>query len=403
MERTPDMAETARPVLRLKPKADGRRVRRGAPWVYLSDIVADRRSRAIPPGAVATLEDSERVPLATVAVNMGSKIAARVLDFDPDAVVDAAWIEARLAAAAAHRARLYDAPFYRLVHAEADGLPGIVVDRFGDVAVLQPNAAWAAEREDWIADALVRLGMPCVLRNASGRARGLEGLDEAGAVLRGALPEAPLPVAMNGATYLADVTGGQKTGLFYDQRPNHAMAARLARGAVLDVFSHVGGFALAMLAGRAETAVCVDGSAAALDLLRGGAEASGVAGRIETRRGDAFATMAALAAEGARFDTVVCDPPAFAPTRAALEAGLRGYEKVALLAAPLVEPGGYLVLCSCSHAVDLAAFRTACLRGLGRARRRGRIVHTGSAGPDHPVHPHLAESGYLKALFLRLD
>ncbi len=392
-----------RPVLRLKPKADPRRVRRGAPWVYLSDIVADRRAKSIPAGTIATLEDAERAPVATVAVNMGSKIAARVMDHDPAAVIDAAWIAGRLAAAADLRARAFDAPFHRLVHAEADGLPGVIVDRFGAVAVLQPNAAWAARMEEEIADALVALGMTTVLRNAGGRARELEGLDAASGTLRGAAPTAPVRVEMNGATYLADLTGGQKTGLYYDQRPNQAMAARLARGSVLDVFSHVGGFALAMLAGGAERALCVDGSAPALELALAGAEAGGVAGRLEIRRGDAFATMAALAAEGAAFDSVVCDPPAFAPAKAALEAGLRGYEKVALLAAPLVAPGGYLVLCSCSHAADLASFRTASLRGLGRARRRGRIVHTGFAGPDHPVHPHLAESGYLKAVFLRLD
>ena len=392
-----------RPVLRLKPKADPRRVRRGAPWVYLSDLVADRRARAIPAGAVATLEDAERRPLATVAVNMGSKIAARVLDHDPAARIDAAWIDARIAAAAARRARAYDAPFHRLIHAEADGMPGVIVDRFAEIAVLQPNAAWAARMEEEIADALARRGMTCVLRNAAGRARGLEGLDDASAVLRGAAPEGPVPVPMNGATYMADLLGGQKTGLYYDQRENHAMAARLARGAVLDVFCHVGGFALAMLAAGAERAVCVDGSAPALDLARAGAAATGVGDRLETRRGDAFAAMTALAAEGARFDTVACDPPAFAPAKGALEAGLRAYERVALLAAPLVAPGGVLVLCSCSHAVDLAAFRTASLRGIGRAGRRGRIVHTGFAGPDHPVHPHLAESGYLKALFLGLD
>ena len=392
-----------RPAVRLKPKADPHRVRRGAPWVYLSDIVTDRRARAIPPGAIATLEDAERRPLAAVAVNMGSKIAARVLDHDSAARIDAGWIAARVWAAAAHRARLYDAPYHRLIHAEADGMPGVIVDRFGDVAVLQPNAAWAAAMEGEIADALAGLGIGTVLRNGGGRARSLEGLDGASTVLRGAAPEGPVPVAMNGATYMADLTGGQKTGLFYDQRENHAMAARLARGAVLDVFAHVGGFALAMLAAGAEHATCVDGSAPALELALAGAEASGLAGRLDIRRGDAFAAMTALAVEGARFDVVVCDPPAFAPSKGALEAGLRGYEKVALLAAPLVAPSGYLVLCSCSHAADLAAFRRASLRGIGRARRRGRIVHTGFAGPDHPVHPHLEESGYLKALFLRLD
>jgi 23S rRNA (cytosine1962-C5)-methyltransferase len=202
---------------------------------------------------------------------------------------------------------------------------------------------------------------------------------------------------------MADVMGGQKTGLFFDQRPNHAFAASLAQGArVLDVFSHVGGFGLAALANGAVSALAVDGSAPALALANQGAEASGVAERFATRQGDAFDTLAALAEEGAEFDLVICDPPAFAPNKQALEAGLRAYERIARLAAPLVAEGGYLGLCSCSHAADLSKFRTASSRGIGRAGRTGQIIYTGFAGPDHPLMPQLAESGYLKALFYRL-
>ena len=171
---------------------------------------------------------------------------------------------------------------------------------------------------------------------------------------------------------------------------------------MLDVFAHVGGFGLAALAAGASHALAVDGSAAALALAEGGARAGGVAERFETRRGDAFDVMAALAAEGRRFGMVVCDPPAFAPNKPALEAGLRAYERVARLGAALVEEGGFLVLCSCSHAADLSRFREASLRGVGRAGRQAQILHTGFAGPDHPTHPMLAESAYLKALFLRL-
>jgi 23S rRNA (cytosine1962-C5)-methyltransferase len=203
---------------------------------------------------------------------------------------------------------------------------------------------------------------------------------------------------------MADVLGGQKTGIFFDQRPNHAFAARLAQGAaVLDVFSHVGGFALAALAGGASSALAVDASAAALSLAGQGAAASGFAERFSTRQGDAFEVLEALGTDGARFDLVICDPPAFAPAKPALEAGLRAYERLARLAAPLVAPGGYLVLCSCSHAADLAAFRNASARGIGRGGRRGQLLHTGFAGADHPMLPQLAESGYLKALFFRLD
>jgi 23S rRNA (cytosine1962-C5)-methyltransferase len=164
----------------------------------------------------------------------------------------------------------------------------------------------------------------------------------------------------------------------------------------------VGGFALAALAAGAESALAVDGSAAALALAEEGARVSGLGDRFATRTGDAFAVLEALASEGARFDVVVCDPPAFAPSKQAREAGLRAYERVAKMAAPLVSEGGYLTLCSCSHAVDLAAFRNASARGIGKGGRRGQIVRTGFAGPDHPLLPQLAESGYLKALTFRL-
>jgi len=399
-----DEAPRGRPVVRLRPKAEARAIRHGFPWVYADELVLDRRTQGLMPGALAVLEDAERRPLALVTVNPASKIVARVLDRDPAAEVDETWLAARLSRALALRERLFDAPFYRLVHAEADGLPGVIIDRFGDAAVIQPNAAWAEAHLEALAAALRAVtGVTTIIKNGSGRARGLEGLAEETTVLSGGVA-GPVPVPMNGAIYMADLTGGQKTGLFYDQRPNHAFAARLARGArVLDVFSHVGGFALAALAGGADHALAVDASAAALDLAGQGAAAMGMAGRFATRQGDAFAALEALGAEGTRFDLVVCDPPAFAPSKQALEAGLRAYERVARLAAPLVAPGGYLVLCSCSHAADLSAFRNACARGIGRGGRRGQLIHTGFAGPDHPMLPQLAESAYLKSLFFRLD
>lgn len=393
------------PVLRLRPKSKPQAIRHGFPWVFADEAVLDRRSRALSPGSFAVLEDSERKPLALVTINPQSRIVARVMDSNPDAFIDGAWLESKLIRALQMRERLYDAPFYRLVHAEADGLPGLVIDRFGDTAVFQPNAAWADRLADQIADALIAVtGVGTVVLNGQGRARGLEGLEERTEVLRGDAPAGPVPVPMNGATYLADLLGGQKTGLFFDQRPNHAFAQRLARdAAVLDVFSHVGGFGLAALAAGAARATCVDGSATALELAQGGAGLMGMADRLETIRSDAFKAMEQMAAAGGHFDLVVCDPPAFAPSKPALDAGLRAYERIAKLAAPIVAPGGYLVLCSCSHAADLTAFRNVSARGIGRGGRRGVLIHTGQAGPDHPTLPQLAETGYLKALFFRLD
>ena len=398
------MTPSPYPIVRMRPKTQARAIRHGAPWVYDNELVTDRRTKKLSPGSIALLEDAERKPLAVVAVNPASRIMARVLDRDVQAVIDGDWLRVRMARALALRERVFEAPFYRLVHAEADGLPGVVIDRFGDVAVIQPNAAWAEGLLDELCAAVVEVtGVETVLKNATGRARTLEGLDEENAVLHGVAPGGPVPVPMNGATYMADLMGGQKTGLFYDQRPNHAFAAQLSKGArVLDVFSHVGGFSLACLAQGAASAVAVDGSQAALDLAAEGAAKSGVADRFETRKGDAFDLLTEMGKAGEKFDVVICDPPAFAPNKKALEAGLRAYERVARLAAPLVTEGGFLGLCSCSHAADLSKFRTASVRGIGRGGRSAQLIHTGFAGADHPLHPQLAESGYLKSLFFRL-
>ncbi|MDD9921703.1 MAG: class I SAM-dependent rRNA methyltransferase [Boseongicola sp.] len=392
-----------RPSVRLRPKVDARRILRGAPWVYSNELVTDRRTKALAPGTIATLEDAERTPIATVAVNPNSKIIARVLDQSADASIDRDWLADRLKAAIALREMAFDAPFYRLIHAEADGLPGVIIDRFGDALVVQPNAAWADVLFDDLVAALQKTtGAETIVKNASGRARGLEGLDDVSEVVVGSL-NGPVPVPMNGAIYMADLLGGQKTGLFFDQRPNHAFVAGLSSGQdILDVFSHVGGFALAALAAGAKTATSVDGSEAALDLAKAGAEAMGVSETFATIKGDAFDVMADLGQAGRTFGTVICDPPAFAPHKGALDAGLRAYENVARLASPLVNAGGTLTLCSCSHAADLRQFRTASVRGIGRAGRRAQILRTGFAGPDHPTHPHLAESGYLKSVTFRL-
>ncbi|MGC8203512.1 RSP_2647 family RNA methyltransferase [Aliiroseovarius sp. PTFE2010] len=400
---SPDPTAPHYPVVRLIPKANARAIRHGFPWAYANEVVTDRRTRALPAGTIAELQDAERSPMGLVAVNPNSKIFCRMLTRDTSARIDRTWLTARLQAAQDHRARLFADPFYRLVHAEADGLAGVVIDRFGDTAVVQPNAAWADVLFDDLAAALVDVtGVSCVIKNASGRARSLEGLDDITQVAIGSAPGI-VAVPMNGAIYMADLLEGQKTGLFFDQRPNHAFAQQLANGGqVLDVFSHVGGFSLAMLAGGATGALAVDSAAPALELAAKGAAAMGRSDALATRRGDAFDVLTALAGEGAQFDVVVCDPPAFAPAKPALDRGLRAYERLARLAAPLVKPGGYLGLCSCSHAADLTRFRAACNAGIGKAGRHAQIVHTGFAGPDHPLMPGLAESGYLKALFYRL-
>lgn len=390
---------TDMPTVKLRP-GKGWRMGQGAPWIFADEIAMDRRTRKIAPGTIVRLAEGEE-SLGVAAFNPDSQIAARIMDRNPDAEIDTSWLVARLRTALTLRERLLDAPFYRLVHAEGDGLPGLVIDRFGDAVVVQPNAAWADVMAEPLVDAVAQVtGCNTIVVNGGGRARKLEGMEPRFEVVRGALG-GPVEVPMNGAIYLADLEGGQKTGLFYDQRPNHAFVAGLAHGArALDVFSHVGGFGLAALAGGAAHVTSVDSSAAALELAEEAAARMGVNERFVARKSDAFDALASL--EGEHFDIVVCDPPAFAPNKGALNPGLRAYEKTARLAAPLVAPDGLLTLCSCSHAAGLEAFHKACVTGIRKAGRSGSLIHSGRAGPDHPVHIGLPETGYLKALSFRL-
>ena len=391
--------EAPRPIVKLRP-GKGRRLQTGAPWAFADEIAMDRRTRKLMPGSLVSLVDgAEHLGLA--AFNPESQIAARLLDPQDAAEVDDVWFEKRLRAAMKLRDTLFDAPFYRLVHAEADGLPGVVIDRFGDSAVIQPNAAWADVLLEPLIHALQTVtGCSNIVVNGTSRVRKLEGLEERMEIALGTI-EGPIEVPMNGARYFADVTGGQKTGLFFDQRPNHAFAQKLGRGGkVLDVFCHVGGFGLATLAAEAKSVLAIDGSAPALELANKGANRMGVADRFDTQKSDAFEALNAL--QGQSFDLVICDPPAFAPNKGALDAGLRAYQRVARMAASLVTPGGFLVLCSCSHAASVDAFHKCNTLGISKAGRSAALIHSGRAGPDHPVHLGLPETSYLKALFYRI-
>ena len=376
--------------------------RKGYPWYYSDEIALDRRTKNIKPGEIIKIEDTELGAMGLFSFNPNSKISARLLDLDCDKTIDLGWIKKQLEVALDLRELLFETAFFRLVHGEADGLPGVVIDRFGDSAVFQPNSFWADCFKEEILDCLVSLGMKNIVLNGMSRSRKMEGLDQITEVVRGDVTK-PIVVPMNGAKYFADIVNGQKTGLFYDQRTNHEFVARLAKNKkILDVFSHVGGFGLAALVAGADTVTCVDSSQNALELAQKGAEESGVSKQFTTIKLDAFDAMSEMGKSGKKFDIVVCDPPAFSPAKQTLNSGLRAYERVALLSARLVGPTGYLVLCSCSHAVDLTKFRNACLRGITRAGRQAQIIHNGSAGPDHPVSAQLVETGYLKALFFRI-
>ena len=398
-----EQAETARPVIRLLPSRHKRAVA-GHPWIYSNEVQMDAAAKALPPGCVAAVQTSEGRKLGIAFFNPHSLIAARMLSPDPEAAIDARFIAARLRAALALREALFERPYYRLVHAEADALPGLVVDRFADVLVCQMNAAGMDRLTDEILSALDTVLSPraVVLRNDAG-VRALEGLERFVKTAKGELA-GPIEVEEGGAVFFADVLGGQKTGWFFDQRDNRDFMARLAKGRrVADFYAHTGGFSVrAALAGAAEV-VGVDSSEAALDLAAQSTARNGAGNVCRFLRADAFAEMERLAGAGERFGVVICDPPAFIKSRKDVESGAKGYRKLARLAASLAAPGGFVFLASCSHHMEAARFVQEIAKGIAQAGRSGRIIRQAGASPDHPVHPMLPESAYLKSAVLRLD
>ena len=381
-----------------------RRQKAGAPWLFSNELKLDDAAKALPAGSTVRLMAPTGKIVGVAHFNPHSLIAARLLSRNKDAVIDRAFLERRLARALALRERLYARPFYRLVHAEGDGLPGLVVDRYGDLVVVQFNTAGMAALEAEVTAALSALLQPAtILARNDTPGRSMEGLADEVRVLLGEVPER-LTVEENGLVFVTDPMTAQKTGWYFDQSMNRAFAARLARDArVLDLYSCSGGFALTCLAAGAKSALAVDRSAAMLDLALASAAEQGVAERFSTRTSEVFAAIEALVSEKARFDLVIADPPAFVRSKKDLAVGLRGYRKLAREAAGLVAEAGFMVIACCSHNVSAEAFAQEVTAGIRAAGRGARLLHQAGAAPDHPIHPALPETAYLKCLAFALD
>ena len=295
-------------------------------------------------------------------------------------------------------------PYYRLIHAEADGLPGVVVDRFGDVVVVEVSSAGMDRLAEPLVAALDAVLKPAtILIRGEGTARQMEGLAPMSRFAKGGL-DGPIELLENGARFLADPAGGQKTGWFHDQRENRALMARFSKDAkFLDLYSYTGGFGIQAAAAGATGVLAIDRSEAALDLLKRSAVLNGVDNRITVQRGEAFEVLETLIADKKRFDVVSADPPAFVKSRKDLNVGSKAYRKLARLAAQAVEPGGLLFIASCSHNMPVADFATQVSRGIHEGGRSAKQLYATGAAPDHPVHPFLPESAYLKALILQVE
>jgi 23S rRNA (cytosine1962-C5)-methyltransferase len=390
----------AHPVIRLKPR-EGRRARAGAPWVFSNEVVMDAAAKALPAGAIVNVSGDDGRAFGTFYFNSKSLIAARQLDRESNAGIDADFLSVRLKRALALREAICERPFYRLVHAEGDELPGLAIDRFGDALVVQITTAGMEAQLELLLAALERVLSPAsiVLRNDV-PARALEGL---GSYVRAAKGEAArLILEENGVRYFADPASGQKTGWYYDQRDNRVFAASLAKNrTVLDTYCYTGGFTLAAAKAGAKESVGLDSSAPALAL----AEQSAAANRLSAKfvKCDVIEELERLGAANERFDLVIADPPPFVRARKDLEVGAKAYRRLARAAAHIVSAGGFLMLASCSHNIMADRFALECALGIARAGRTARLIRQSGAGPDHPIHPMLPESAYLKFLAYALD
>ncbi len=400
-----ELAETTNDLPEIRLQAGRhKRARHGHPWVYSNEIEMDAAAKALPPGGLVRLFDASDRPLGVAAFNPHPLISARILSRDPEAAIGRDFLRESLESARALRDALYSAPFYRLIHAEADGLPGLIIDRFGDVCVVQVNTAGMEALSDDLTAALQDTLSPktIVFRNDSA-VRRLEGLPLETRTV-GTPLDGPVEVQENGAVFFADPREGQKTGWFYDQRDNRAFAAALSVGKrVADFYCFTGGFAVTAAMAGASEVHAFDRSQSALDFADRAASANGVAERFTATKGDVFQILHRAVEAGETFDVVIADPPAFVKSKKDYQAGIRGYRKLFRLAAQVVAPGGIFLAASCSHHVDMTSFGEVVRRSLSDAGRGGRILRSAGAAPDHPVHPFLPETGYLKAQVLQLN
>lgn len=391
------------PPLRLR-KNEDRRLRAGHLWVYSNEVdVAQTPLAAFAPGEPVQIQDAGGRPLGSGYVNPHSLICARLVSRAPARALDHELLRERLRRALALRERLFAAPFYRLVFGEGDGLPGLVVDRFGEVLVAQLTTAGMERVREELVAALDEVVRPAslLLRNDV-PARALEGLDSYVEPALGSIPE-QVEIEENGARFEVPLLAGQKTGWFYDHCPNRARMQRYVRDRrVLDVFSYIGGWGVQAAVADAEQVLCVDSSEPALEQLRRNAVLNGVEARVSTRRGDAFAVLAELRASGARFEVVILDPPAFIKRKKDRKQGEEAYRRLNRAAIELLEEDGILISASCSFHFSRDALRLALLRASRSAGRELQLLEEGHQGADHPVHPAIPETDYLKAFFARI-
>jgi 23S rRNA (cytosine1962-C5)-methyltransferase len=392
----------ALPVLRLK-RGEDRRIAAGHMWVFSNEVdTASTPLTALPTGALVQMQSHRGQFLGYAYVNPHALICARIVGRDTAHPIDRTLIAQRLEVAVALRQKLTRDPYYRLVFGESDGLPGLVLDRYGDVIVGQiATAGMEALKADVTAAVREVLNPATLFWKNDSSARDLEHLPQIAEAAFGNVPE-ELAVVESGLRFAAPLTAGQKTGWFYDQTANRQRMVRYMWPGtrVLDVCSYVGAWAVTALKNGAASALCIDSSDAALQAAKRNAESNGVT--IDTLRDDAFDALKALQDRGERFDVVVVDPPAFIKRKKDVPQGQAAYRKLNQLALGLMQGDGLLVSCSCSYHLAADDLVTAIQSAARHTGKFVQILEAGGQSPDHPVHPAIPETRYLKAFFCRV-
>lgn len=385
-------------------KNEERRLRNGHLWVYSNEVDTVRSPLTdFAPGQQVCIIANDGKPLGNGYVNPHSLICARLVSRVTKHVLDRSLLVHRLKVALSLRERLFDKPFYRLVYGESDGLPGLVVDRFGDVLVVQLNTAGMEAVKSEVLEALDKVIKPlAVLWRNDSSARKPEGLGSHVEPAQGVVPES-IEIEENGTRFEVPLLTGQKTGWFYDHRMNRQRVQQLAQGMrVLDVFSYIGGWGIEAASAGAEKVVCIDSSAKALDQVERNATLNGVADRVESIQGDAFEALKALRAEREQFDMVVVDPPAFIKRKKDVKKGVEAYRRLNQAAMQLLGKDGILVSASCSYHLQRDTLRELLQQSSRHLDRSLQIIGQGHQGPDHPVHPAIPETDYIKCLIGRV-
>ena len=391
------------PALQLK-KREERRLRAGHLWVYSNEVDTHKTPlKDFLPGQAVRVLASNGDLLGTGYANPQSLICARLLNTVNSKPADTEYFVQRIQSALALRERAYPQPYYRLIYGESDFLPGLVVDRYNDVLVVQITTAGMEVLRDSIIEALHSVIAPAgmLLRN-DGSMRALEGLDSYVEKI-GAVPD-EIVVREDGLEFQVSIAHGQKTGWFYDQRDNRRKLARYVKDArVLDVFSYAGGWGMHAANYGAREVLCVDASEDAVTRIRSNAQLNNMADRVSAMQGDAFDCLRELRDNQQRFDVIILDPPAFIKRRKDEKAGLQAYRRINELAIGLLADDAILVSASCSFHLDESALQRVLTQAAQHARKHLQILERGRQGVDHPVHPAMPETEYLKALFCRLS